>query len=440
MTDEELMAKVKESINRTIALKDSKIKLNEKYKYSFMTIVKYAGTAKDPDNNGPVHEYLASKNYRGRRFPLFITRPDLFSSEIVNKSVTAISTNGSQTVDFLVSHDPTWLSPSAKTRLLVLKPNSRIDIDDEKGVFVLTAGSILEDTKYKTAREFDDVMEFYTCGAEAAGGLIKKEVDALKKINPDKDKLADAAINAFTVKQGIFTAMTSVVPAWFLPADYAFDFAKNMIKSYLAYALSYCYFGKVPNDLKNDLYILLADDDVKGTVQKVLDTVKKADEIAIDIITNDKLMAKLSEAAAKNAAKKLAKGAIENAGKKQITAKGLNEAAQKAPFIATAIQMAQDTAEIKHYGSETKWYYTPKSGNASATPVPTPAAKKVTVSFDANGGSAPNPAKKEITVGETYGPLPSVTKAGYTFNGWNASATGGTPIGPSTTVTNANDH
>jgi len=30
MTDEELMAKVKESINRTLALKDSKINLNAK--------------------------------------------------------------------------------------------------------------------------------------------------------------------------------------------------------------------------------------------------------------------------------------------------------------------------------------------------------------------------------------------------------------------------
>jgi len=105
-------------------------------------------------------------------------------------------------------------------------------------------------------------------------------------------------------------------------------------------------------------------------------------------------MAKLSEAAAKNAAKNLAKGAIENAGKKQITAAGLNEAAQKAPFIATGIQMAQDVAEIKHYGSETKWYYRMKSGNASAAPGPAPVAKKVTVSFDANGGSTPNPAKK----------------------------------------------
>jgi len=113
-----------------------------------LTIVKYTGTTKDPANNGPVHEYLASKNYRGRRFPLFITRPDLFSSEIVNKSVTAISTNANQTVEFSMSQDPQWWSPSAKTRLLVLKPNSRIDIDDEINVFVLTAGSILEDTNF----------------------------------------------------------------------------------------------------------------------------------------------------------------------------------------------------------------------------------------------------------------------------------------------------
>jgi len=109
------------NIIRNFLLKDSKIKINEKYKFNFLTIVKYTGTTKDPDNNGPVYEYLASKKYSGRRFPLFITRPDLFSSEMANKSVTAISTNANQTVEFTVSHEPHWWSPSATNPRLSIR-------------------------------------------------------------------------------------------------------------------------------------------------------------------------------------------------------------------------------------------------------------------------------------------------------------------------------
>ncbi len=43
--------------------------------------------------------------------------------------------------------------------------------------------------------------------------------------------------------------------------------------------------------------------------------------------------------------------------------------------------------------------------------------KNITVTFDANGGTVSIPSK-EVTLGSTYGELPTPTRAGYTFLGW----------------------
>lgn len=65
-----------------------------------------------------------------------------------------------------------------------------------------------------------------------------------------------------------------------------------------------------------------------------------------------------------------------------------------------------------------------------------------TVTFDANGGSV-TPASKTVTFDATYGTLPAapnVARAGYTFTGWWTSASGGTQVTSSTTVTTASNH
>lgn len=47
-----------------------------------------------------------------------------------------------------------------------------------------------------------------------------------------------------------------------------------------------------------------------------------------------------------------------------------------------------------------------------------------TLSFNANGGSV-SPTSKSVTYGGTFGDLPTPTRAGYKFDGWYGSATGG---------------
>jgi len=66
-------------------------------------------------------------------------------------------------------------------------------------------------------------------------------------------------------------------------------------------------------------------------------------------------------------------------------------------------------------------------------------ANTYTVTFDANGGSV-SLENKPVTYHGTYGTLPTPTRDGYTFNGWYTSASGGTKVESSTTVTTASNH
>lgn len=63
-----------------------------------------------------------------------------------------------------------------------------------------------------------------------------------------------------------------------------------------------------------------------------------------------------------------------------------------------------------------------------------------TITFAANGGGAPVPATTQVVFGETYGPLPSPSRSGFSFAGWSSALTGGTLVTAATTVTNSADH
>lgn len=66
-------------------------------------------------------------------------------------------------------------------------------------------------------------------------------------------------------------------------------------------------------------------------------------------------------------------------------------------------------------------------------------ANTYTVTFNANSGTV-SPATKTVTYNSAYGTLPTPTRTGYTFQGWYTTATGGTQVTNTTTVTNANNH
>ena len=64
---------------------------------------------------------------------------------------------------------------------------------------------------------------------------------------------------------------------------------------------------------------------------------------------------------------------------------------------------------------------------------------KYTVTFDGNGVTV-SQTTKTVTYGGTYGTLPTVTRSGYTFNGWYMAKSGGSRVTGTTTVSKADDH
>lgn len=71
------------------------------------------------------------------------------------------------------------------------------------------------------------------------------------------------------------------------------------------------------------------------------------------------------------------------------------------------------------------------SNRARATCTVTPASYLVT--FDPNGGRV-SPASTAVTIGKTYGTLPTPTRTGYSFDGWYTKKTDGTNVTETTTV------
>jgi len=63
-----------------------------------------------------------------------------------------------------------------------------------------------------------------------------------------------------------------------------------------------------------------------------------------------------------------------------------------------------------------------------------------TVSFDAQGGSVPDPTSKDATFGSSYGILPTTSRTGYTFAGWYTAASGGDNVESTTTVSTSSNH
>jgi len=67
-------------------------------------------------------------------------------------------------------------------------------------------------------------------------------------------------------------------------------------------------------------------------------------------------------------------------------------------------------------------------------------ANKYTVTFDANGGTTPDPESKEVTYDATYGDLATTSRTGYIFTGWFTAASGGTKVEADTIVAIASAH
>lgn len=73
------------------------------------------------------------------------------------------------------------------------------------------------------------------------------------------------------------------------------------------------------------------------------------------------------------------------------------------------------------------------SNQAKATCTVTPASVTYPVTFNANGGTV-STKSKNVTIGKTYGTLPTPTRTGYDFDGWYTRESGGTKVTATTSV------
>ena len=73
------------------------------------------------------------------------------------------------------------------------------------------------------------------------------------------------------------------------------------------------------------------------------------------------------------------------------------------------------------------------SNQAAATCTVTPASVTYPVTFNPNGGRV-SQASKVVTIGKTYGTLPTPNRTGYSFDGWYTDQTGDTNVTETTTV------
>ena len=73
------------------------------------------------------------------------------------------------------------------------------------------------------------------------------------------------------------------------------------------------------------------------------------------------------------------------------------------------------------------------SNQATATCTVTPASVTYPVTFNPNGGRV-STKSKNVTIGKTYGTLPTPTRTGYRFDGWYTDQTGDTNVTETTTV------
>jgi len=66
--------------------------------------------------------------------------------------------------------------------------------------------------------------------------------------------------------------------------------------------------------------------------------------------------------------------------------------------------------------------------------------KEITITYDSNGGTAPNPSSAKVFYDLQYGGLASTGRSGYTFLGWFTARDGGTQVTETTIVNNSNNH
>ena len=190
---------------------------------------------------------------------MYLAKPDMKDA-----GHCMIRTNPGQTITILTYNDVKWYSPSAKTKLFIIQPNSLISIEKYpkgQGKLVLVGGDVILDLDFRNASKLEEVMSFLATVEDVYGKAIKTHVDSLKIINAkngavDKDVTANAVVRAYATGGGVVGAAWSIGGNLLIPAEYFHTMWQWCNQAAMAYALAYVY-GNTSN-FKDDLYALFA--------------------------------------------------------------------------------------------------------------------------------------------------------------------------------------
>lgn len=106
----------------------------------------------------------------------------------------------------------------------------------------------------------------------------------------------------------------------------------------------------------------------------------------------------------------------------ELTFDNLNGSAQKSMTREYAIFVGNSKASTYSHQLETTFTLSKKTCTTTKT-----------VQFNPNGGTVDTKSKK-VTIGKTYGTLPTPTRTGYDFDGWYTRESGGTKVTATTSV------
>jgi hypothetical protein len=303
-----------------------------------------------------------------RRFPKTDKGPENISQLRGKKDskhpIVEFDPDAAHPVAFIVFRDVEWYKPNAKLRLFLLRGKMTINEDKDGNVtgFTLQRAAFLrEDKNFKANAAYDEVMSMYACVQEDPEWM-KMDIKGIRaKHKNDGDKAADEVINKWTGLAGALGALGGAAPLWALPAEFAQNFVENVNKARLAWAVAQCYGRQRDFDeFKNDLYILFADDDVGVTLQKIAKEtgVAAAKDIPLEVISNEKVLAKLGT---KAAAKKAVTEAVKKSGtaaKVETQAVSKAKGAGKAIAVVTIIVKGSMSAnDAKNFGKKAKQFY-----------------------------------------------------------------------------------
>ena len=433
-------------------IEKSGIMIDDFYEYWETTgcyIVDFSGPD-DHARNGPPVYYIKDNNEQ-RRFP------DLRNGqELLKRNIKFIRTGPNQTIEILVSKEPTFFTfASMKCRLFIIQPNSEVEFNikgeapiilnpqgyklpsDSKKLaayrvnvnvdkvygFVLRKGSMDEDVNFATASRFDEVMSMYSNVSEEA---ISKNVESKRKEYKTDYALANAMIMDIATGSALFGALTGAAPIWMLPTEFATNMVQNLLHAQMAYAVA-CSFKNKPesgtDEFKEDLYVLFAGEDIAVTLRNVANASGKASilDVPLELLSKDKLLTAIGNSKAFTAA--VQKSGILSKVASKFTAKGI---AGAIPVISVVKGFVCNGKDALDFGAQARQYYDRKPEPFVVT--------AVTVFFDGNGGGKPRPTSNVFIVDNEYGQLPTVSRRGYSFDGWYTRPEGGTKIEPTTKV------